>query len=161
MIDRQIDIDDVDIDTDWRRPCNPLQYACLENPIDRGTWQATVHRVTRVGPDLASKQQQLCKSAVSSSLEGVALFKICRMKLRGTISPGYQTQALKQCLLCGLNTLSFLGKDAATAAVSRWVKLVPGITVKPDCSCKSTLVGTGTPRLAAGPGCGYHMHWLA
>ena len=25
---------------------NPLQYACLENPMDRGAWQATVHRVT-------------------------------------------------------------------------------------------------------------------
>ena len=22
---------------------NPLQYSCLENPTDRGTWQATVH----------------------------------------------------------------------------------------------------------------------
>ena len=22
---------------------NPLQYACLENPMDRGAWQATVH----------------------------------------------------------------------------------------------------------------------
>ena len=22
---------------------NPLQYYCLENPMDRGTWQATVH----------------------------------------------------------------------------------------------------------------------
>ena len=26
---------------------NPLQFSCLENPIDRGAWQATVHRVTR------------------------------------------------------------------------------------------------------------------
>ena len=26
---------------------NPLQYSCLENPIDRGAWWATVHRVTR------------------------------------------------------------------------------------------------------------------
>ena len=25
---------------------NPLQCSCLENPIDRGTWQATVHEVT-------------------------------------------------------------------------------------------------------------------
>ena len=25
---------------------NPLQYSCLENPMDRGTWQATVHAVT-------------------------------------------------------------------------------------------------------------------
>ena len=23
---------------------NPLQYSCLENPVDRGAWQATVHR---------------------------------------------------------------------------------------------------------------------
>ena len=22
---------------------NPLQYSCLENPMDRGAWQATVH----------------------------------------------------------------------------------------------------------------------
>ena len=25
---------------------NQLQYSCLGNPVDRGTWQATVHRVT-------------------------------------------------------------------------------------------------------------------
>ena len=22
---------------------NPLKYSCLENPMDRGAWQATVH----------------------------------------------------------------------------------------------------------------------
>ena len=26
---------------------NPLQYSCLENPMDRGGWQATVHDVTK------------------------------------------------------------------------------------------------------------------
>ena len=26
---------------------NPLQYSCLENPMDRGTWKATVHRVAK------------------------------------------------------------------------------------------------------------------
>ena len=26
---------------------NPLQYSCLENPMDRGAWQATVHRITQ------------------------------------------------------------------------------------------------------------------
>ena len=26
---------------------NPLQYSCLENPMDRGTWQATVHGVRK------------------------------------------------------------------------------------------------------------------
>ena len=24
---------------------NPLQYSCLESPMDRGSWRATVHRV--------------------------------------------------------------------------------------------------------------------
>ena len=28
---------------------NPLQYSHLENPMDRGAWQATVHGITRVG----------------------------------------------------------------------------------------------------------------
>ena len=26
---------------------HPLQYSCLENPMDRGAWRATVHGVTR------------------------------------------------------------------------------------------------------------------
>ena len=26
---------------------NTLQYSCLENPMDGGTWQATVHGVTK------------------------------------------------------------------------------------------------------------------
>ena len=26
---------------------NPFQYSCLANPMDRGAWQATVHRVTK------------------------------------------------------------------------------------------------------------------
>ena len=25
----------------------PLQYSCLENPVDRGAWQVTVRRVTK------------------------------------------------------------------------------------------------------------------
>ena len=25
---------------------NPLQYSCLENPMDKGAWQAPVHTVT-------------------------------------------------------------------------------------------------------------------
>ena len=51
---------------------NPLQYSCLENPVGRGAWQATVHGVTRVGQDLITKpppppikqilqQSKLCK----------------------------------------------------------------------------------------------------
>ena len=28
---------------------NPLQYSCLENPMDRGVWQATVYGVAKNG----------------------------------------------------------------------------------------------------------------
>ena len=31
----------------WRRKCNPLQCSCLENPKDRGAWQAIVHSVLK------------------------------------------------------------------------------------------------------------------
>ena len=38
----------------------PLQYSCLGNPMDRGAWQAIVHRVTKikhVNNDWVTKQQ--------------------------------------------------------------------------------------------------------
>ena len=34
---------------------NPLQYSCPGNPMDTGAWEATVHQVTRVRYDLATK----------------------------------------------------------------------------------------------------------
>ena len=29
---------------------NPLQYSCLENPMDKGAWRATVHEVAKSQP---------------------------------------------------------------------------------------------------------------
>lgn len=37
---------------------NQLQYSCLENFMDRGVWQATVHGIIKAGCDLPTKQQQ-------------------------------------------------------------------------------------------------------
>ena len=34
---------------------NPLQYSCLENPMDRGAWWAIVHGVARVRHYLVTK----------------------------------------------------------------------------------------------------------
>ena len=39
---------------------NPLQYSCLQNPMDRGARQATVHVVARIGHGLATKSPPLC-----------------------------------------------------------------------------------------------------
>ena len=35
---------------------NPLQYSCLENPMDRGAWTATVHGVAKSQTRLSDKQ---------------------------------------------------------------------------------------------------------
>ena len=37
---------------------NPLQYSCLGNSMERGTWRATVHGLQRVRHTLVTKQQQ-------------------------------------------------------------------------------------------------------
>ena len=34
---------------------SPLQYSCLESPMDRGAWRATVHGVARVRHNLVTK----------------------------------------------------------------------------------------------------------
>ena len=39
----------------WGRKGQPTPVFCLENPLDRGARQATVHGVTRVRRDLATK----------------------------------------------------------------------------------------------------------
>ena len=39
---------------------NPLQYLCLENPMDRGTCRATVHRVTE--SDTTKATWHACKA---------------------------------------------------------------------------------------------------
>ena len=31
----------------WRRNGNPLQYSCLENPMNTGAWKATVHGISK------------------------------------------------------------------------------------------------------------------
>ena len=39
---------------------NPLQYSCLENPMDRGAWQTAVHRVTQSQTRLKDSAHGLC-----------------------------------------------------------------------------------------------------
>ena len=41
---------------------NPLQYSCLENPMDRGAWWATVHGVTKSQTRLSDFTHSLTQS---------------------------------------------------------------------------------------------------
>ena len=50
---------------------SPLQYSCLENPMDRGAWRATVHRVSQVRHNwshLAWIHESVYVSLISSGL---------------------------------------------------------------------------------------------
>ena len=46
---------------------NPLQYSCLENPMDRGAWWATVHGVSKSQTERACTQTQEKPSKQSRS----------------------------------------------------------------------------------------------
>ena len=43
------------------RYSNPLQYSCLENPMDRGAWWTTVHMVAKES-DTTEATELACKS---------------------------------------------------------------------------------------------------
>ena len=46
---------------------NPLQYSCLENPMDRGAWQATVPGVTKSQTQTQGLSTHIC-SVFNNSL---------------------------------------------------------------------------------------------
>ena len=44
-------------------PGVPLQYSCLENPMERGAWRATVHRVTKSRTRLSNLSRHACRTS--------------------------------------------------------------------------------------------------
>ena len=45
---------------------NPLQYSCLENPMDRGAWWATVHRVAKSQTQLKRLSMQVVTGTIAA-----------------------------------------------------------------------------------------------
>ena len=39
---------------------NPLQYSCLENPMDRGAWWVIVHRITQSWTQIKLLSMHVC-----------------------------------------------------------------------------------------------------
>ena len=42
---------------------NPLQYSCLENPMDRGAWWAIIHRVAKSQTRLKRLSMHACEDS--------------------------------------------------------------------------------------------------
>ena len=55
---------------------NPLQYSCLENSIDRGSWQATVHGVAKSWTQLSTDVQGSSENPYLLALAGYECFFI-------------------------------------------------------------------------------------
>ena len=53
------------------RKVNPLQYSCLENPMDRGAWRATVHRVSKSWTVLKQLEGEWDKGCLGNLIQPV------------------------------------------------------------------------------------------
>ena len=64
---------------------NPLQYSCLENPMDRGARQATVHGIARIRHDIALSlflwQLEEQTTDVSNKMDGFQRHYVMSQKL--------------------------------------------------------------------------------
>ena len=58
---------------------NPLQYSCWENPLDRGTWQAIVHRAAKSQTQLKrlSMHARTLKTLSMIPSDSKILFCVC------------------------------------------------------------------------------------
>ena len=80
-------------EVDWecfREDSNLLKYACLEHPMDRGAWQATVHRITKGQNQLSEHTQspELLPHGTQQTLSECLLS--CK-----TPSPPYDTHMIR------------------------------------------------------------------
>ena len=56
---------------------NPLWYSCLENPMDRGAWQATFHRVTQSWTRLKRLNSSNSSRSESTSMGAGGVRRVC------------------------------------------------------------------------------------
>ena len=65
---------------------NPLQYSCLENPLHRGAWWVTVHRVAKIRTRLKQLGRHTQEKTTRSG-------RVNLTTLQGNSVPGRQNQA--------------------------------------------------------------------
>ena len=74
---------------------NPLQYSCLENPMDEGAWQATVHGVVKSEPRLSDFTFTFHFHALEKEMATHS--SVLSWRIPGTGEPGGQSRTqLKQ-----------------------------------------------------------------
>ena len=77
---------------------NPLQYSCMENPMDRGAWHATIYGVTKSRTRLSTHmgEQTYCHNVWSVSCLGCqSTFLLSQCRKTGGLTEGLQTRGLE------------------------------------------------------------------
>ena len=97
---------------------NPLQYSCLENSMNRGAWQTTVHRMAKSQTQLSKHAGITLLMSPNVSLKHNFLSAIFRRWKKFNLS-----QNMMPCKLCGQNSLpkdSDAGKDWGQEEKGAW-----------------------------------------
>ena len=59
---------------------NPIHYSCLENPMDREAWRATVHGMAKRWTQLSTNAQRACLGPCPYQLSGLLEYLDCQWK---------------------------------------------------------------------------------
>ncbi|XDC64506.1 hypothetical protein R6Z07M_015688 [Ovis aries] len=117
---------------------NPLQYSCLENPMDRGAWLGAVHGFERVGHNLATKlPPQLIHVEVWQKTTTFCKAIILQLKKKRSCLPVQGTRV--QSLLRELKSHMQWGSSAHAPQVERGPGIqgrIPQATAKTQCNQK-------------------------
>ena len=98
---------------DWAREGNgtPLQYSCLENPIDRGAWEAAVYGVAKSRTWLSDFTFTFCFHALEKEM--ATHFRVLAWRIPGMWEPG-------GLLSMGSHRVGHDWSDLAAAAARDW-----------------------------------------
>ena len=77
---------------------SPLQYSCLENPMDRGAWWATVHGVTKSWTQLRDTAQHTVKLIICYCLLNPCTWTMCVVCFRCDAKCQKKTLCIKVCV---------------------------------------------------------------
>jgi len=78
---------------------NPLQYSCLENPMDRGAWQGTAHRVTKSHTRLKRLSTHPCAGTEALHKNKMIYSKPNSMSEARRYSDEWKNANTKECIL--------------------------------------------------------------
>ena len=99
------------IRTHFLRPSTPLQYSCLENPMDGGAWWAAVHRVAKSWTWLSNFPFTFHFHALEKEMATHS--SVFTWRIPGTGEPGVLPSV-------GLHRVEYNWSNLAAAAACKW-----------------------------------------